>query len=447
MRRLSSALLLAAVPAIVLAETGPADFARAATIRTGPDAQIFKVRLPDDVYLTVTRPDLGDLRVFNAAGEALPHTLRTVPPTQKDAEWRKVPVFAMSERQAGPVARTHVRVGSDGTVLEVTGDTSARRAITAWLVDATSVDRSPARMILTWEAGNHAPFLARVSVLGSNDLTRWDTLVPSAAIAQLKHESATLARNEIELPASNARTRYLQITWPGELAGVTLTGVQLQPPPTVTDVEVRWRTLTAAGSRANGQVQYDTGGVFPVEYVQVEFSDAADVAHLDVRSRALSSRDWVLRHAGFFYALADPSGTVRNSPARIARTTDRYWSLERANARSRQPGREPRIQIGWYPHELVFVRQGSPPYTLAYGNARAVAADAPVDTLLATLSSDERDGQVMTATLEEPRTVAGGSALKPAPRRIVLWVILLTVVAVLAVLAMRIFRESESRSG
>ena len=442
MKLVVSVLVLAVVPAVGLAETGPADFARAATIRTVPGGQIFKVRLPDDVYLTVTRPDLADLRVFNAAGEAMPHALRTIPSTAQDAEWQKVPVFPMTGKQAGPAARTAVKVGRDGTVLEVTGDSSARRAIAAYLVDATSVDRPLARLILTWGTCADAPFLARVSVLGSNDLTRWDTLVPSVAIAQLKHESATLTRNEIELPALNGRWRYLQITWPGELAGVTLTGVQLQT-PTVMDTEIQWRTLTADDAGANGLVQFDTRGAFPVEYLQVEFADTADVARLDVRSRAGTSRDWVLRHSGFFYALADARGTVRNSPAHISRTTDRYWSIENSTGRSRQPGREPRIQIGWHPHELVFVAQGSPPYTLAYGNTRAPAADAPVDTLLATLKRDARDGHVMTGTLEEARTVAGADALKRAPRRIVLWVILLAVVAVLAVLAMRIFRESK----
>jgi hypothetical protein len=272
--------------------------------------------------------------------------------------------------------------------------------------------------------------------------------VPSTTIAQLEHGKATLTQNEIQLPTSTERARYLQITWPRELSEAVLTSVRVRPAPTVTDVEVQWRTLPAEPTDAKSPVRFDTHALFPIEFVQVEFVDSADVVYARVLSRADPASDWTLRHEGFFYGLADPGGTVRNPPARVRRTTDRYWSLETSDEQGRRPDRMPRVRVGWYPHELVFVAGGSPPYTLAYGNAETHATKAPVDALLTVLEGDARTSQAVTATIDEPRTVAGARALKPAfsPRRIALWGILLGVVALLAILAVRVFRDSSATS-
>src|SRR3970282_235209 len=78
------------------AQSVPQDFARGIEIRTEGTATIFRVGLPRDVYATVTRADLADLRVFNAAGVPVPMTLRRAdlpPPTS--AESVKVPLFPM----------------------------------------------------------------------------------------------------------------------------------------------------------------------------------------------------------------------------------------------------------------------------------------------------------------------------------------------------------------
>ena len=71
-------IALVSAPAVLFAQ-GLRDFARGVEIRTDGPGSIFRVVLPDDVYATVTRPDLSDLRVLNAAGDRVPHTLRQAP--------------------------------------------------------------------------------------------------------------------------------------------------------------------------------------------------------------------------------------------------------------------------------------------------------------------------------------------------------------------------------
>jgi uncharacterized protein DUF3999 len=57
-------------------ELVPDDFARALLIEANSGAAIYEVKIPANVYETVVRRDLGDMRVFNANEELVPHTLR-----------------------------------------------------------------------------------------------------------------------------------------------------------------------------------------------------------------------------------------------------------------------------------------------------------------------------------------------------------------------------------
>ncbi|MGH9347361.1 MAG: DUF3999 domain-containing protein [Vicinamibacterales bacterium] len=449
MTRRAAILALVCAPVILLAQVSSSDFARGAGIRAEDGGSVFRLLLPDDVYETVTRPDLGDIRVLNAAGDAVPHTLRQAPrPADPQAEWRSVPSFPMSEAPAGTAAKTHVRIGAGGAVLEVTNDASVGKAITGYLVDTSALNEPITSMSLSWQAPQDETFLARVAVQSSDDLDRWQTVVPSAALAQLRRDAYTLMQSEIELLARGERAKYFRLTWPKELAAVTLTSVRVRLRTAAAQRETRWKALTAERVEAPGAARYDTRAVLPIEYLDIEFLDPIDAASVTLRSRATPSSQWVMRHTGVFYALKESDTTIRSSPAHVARTTDRYWTIETTREGGWKRERAPRLTVGWHPHELLFLAQGAPPYTLVYGSARIGPTDAPVDVLLATLSDADRAERVRLATLGEARSLGGEAALTPPTpvRRTVLWAVLVAAVAALAFVAIRLFRDT-ARAG
>jgi uncharacterized protein DUF3999 len=443
-------IMLFGVSGTLAAQASRTDFVRGIDIRTDGGGSLYRVLLPDDVYDTSTRADLADMRVLNAAGDAVPHTLRQVPRTVgPDAEWRNVPSFAMAEAPSGSPARTHVKIGADGAVLEVTKDRSAARATTAYLIDASGVKEPLAKIGLTWDAAPGVTFLASVTVSASDDLNAWRTVVSSSAIAQLQRDTFTLTQNEIALPGE--RAKYLRVSWPRELAAVTLKSVRVQPRTEATEREIRWRTLTTERFGPSGDAQYDTKAFLPVEYVDIEFVDPTDAASVTIRSRAEATSPWVTRHTGLFYVLQEANGSIHNPYAHIVRASERYWDVETTREGGWKPNRAPRLKVGWHPHELLFVAQGSAPYTLAYGSARVGPADAPVDQLLSTLNQRARETQVRSATLGDRRTLGGADALKPAPtpvpwKQIVLWAVLIVSVATLALVASRFFRETKQKA-
>ena len=77
-RRLLCLLLLAGLAAAVpaAAEPTPARFACGMPVTVSGDSPFYEMELPLAVYRGSVRSDLGDLRVFNAAGRIVPHALR-----------------------------------------------------------------------------------------------------------------------------------------------------------------------------------------------------------------------------------------------------------------------------------------------------------------------------------------------------------------------------------
>ncbi|MEQ1776198.1 MAG: DUF3999 family protein, partial [Burkholderiales bacterium] len=54
----------------------PAEYAYGLKIEASGSEALYDVTLPPSVYQGVTRRDLGDVRVFNGAGEVVPHAWR-----------------------------------------------------------------------------------------------------------------------------------------------------------------------------------------------------------------------------------------------------------------------------------------------------------------------------------------------------------------------------------
>jgi len=68
-------MLLLATP-VFAGDPGLHDFAYGIKVAVPKGTPIAALSLPEQVYKNTHRADLGDVRVFNAAGEPVPHMLR-----------------------------------------------------------------------------------------------------------------------------------------------------------------------------------------------------------------------------------------------------------------------------------------------------------------------------------------------------------------------------------
>jgi hypothetical protein len=442
-------LLAALCTATAHADTPPRpdDFAYGRALSFAPGGAIYRLALPDDVYRHTTRDDLGDLRVFNAAGEAVPHALRAPagvedPPPAAES----LPFFPLRAAAGGGRADAlSLRITTDerGAIIGVRNADApdAPAAVQAYVLDASRLERPLRELSLHW-AGAHDGFVSPVSVDASDDLNHWQRWVTDAGIAELRQADHVLTRNTLEL--GDRQAKYLRLSWPLGAQGVALTAVAARPAPARREVERQWLTLDAAGvEHGGGTLHYDTRGRFPVDRIDLALPEPNSVLQATIYSRAGTEDEWRRRGQGIFYRL-DAQGTVLQHRAlAIARVTDRYWQLRIAGPAA---GDAPQIKLGWPAGELYFVARGAAPFTLAYGGAGVPAAVASVDRLLAGLDRRDAAAAVAPAAADAPRVLGGEGRLVPARaplpwRRIAFWGVLVLGVLVLGWMAIGLYRD------
>lgn len=429
----------------------PEDFAYGFTVTSETRGSLLQLDIPDTVYRTVTRPDLGDLRVFNAAGEVVPHVLRL-----PEAEFAQapqplpVPFFPLYSRgdEDSTGQRLRIITNERGTIVDTVSladQAGQPERITAYLLDISNLEQPPARLKLAWKRPEKQGFAARVTVASSDDLSRWSTLAREVTLADLQSGKALLSHNEIDLPAYKAR--YLRITWPEALRKIALTDIQASFDPAVKPPQHRWLEVTGAPEKdAPLAIGFDTGGHWPVDRARMRFATPNLVLRASLLSRPTVEDQWKTRHTGIFYSLEHTGAALKSEPARFASTSDRFWRFELADEERQLTGQPLTLLLGWMPHALTFVAQGEPPYTVAFGSAGIDVAARPIDTLLRNIDEDQEMQLIVSVVASSVITLGGEEKLEPpaAPfpwRTVILWAVLLSGIALLALMVRHLARQ------
>ena len=136
-------LLMVFAPCVASADLTLNDFAYGVRIKVPKGAPVAAMSLPEQVYQNTYRKDLGDMRIFNAAGEPVPHMIRYAQSQSVESPWRALTFFPLSETATPETGgyRVHVRTGPDGAIVSVDPRISPLPSA-AW---ATCFLRSPKR--------------------------------------------------------------------------------------------------------------------------------------------------------------------------------------------------------------------------------------------------------------------------------------------------------------
>ncbi len=417
----------------------PGDFAFGLPIITTQEAAAYRFPLPLSVYQDSVRKDLGDIRLFNAGGVAVPFSLlrpAVQVPIRKPAI--ALPVFPLRAGSRVVIDGIHVTIDSPRSAINLQtqngsgGDLSANE----YILDGRALDSGVSALRMSWpEAASD--YSGRVSVEASDDLGSWRTVVAAAPIANLRANGQMLIENRIVLAPTAAK--YWRIKWLGAPPAFEITSILAEPAESLA-APLR-ATLEVGGKpdpvNANDYL-FDLGAHAPVSRVNVVLPEVNTTVAVELSSRPTANEPWHIVARAGFYRLKAADAEQQNAPLEVRVDDDRYWRARITD--SAGPPRAPlRLHVEWIPNEVTFLAQGQGPFLLAYGNATAIRAEADLSQIPATL-------QISPAVVG-PRQVLGGSTRlvgKPPAfpwMRAVLWGVLLLAVALLAWMAYRLANE------
>ncbi len=362
MRQVFLPLLLGTLAAAAAAES-PADYAARLGLEVPADSSLLRLTLDADVYRATRRADLGDLRVFNAAGEALP--MARLP--RERAERRFVARLALTPLPAAPgdgAGATRVVVeerGGDTRVrVDVDHKASAMPAPTRFVADTASFPHPVHAIEIPLAADGD--FEGRLLVETSRDLATWRSLATNEAVLAVGKGEARIERTQITL--AGRAERYLRLSWLGAPPVPAPAGIELihheQPNPP----QRQW--LELSGNAAGVHVDYLAPGLFPVDQFRLVPAAGNDVVAARVASRPGVSARWQFRARSVGYRLQGEGAVREGSPVSLALTRDPLWRV--SAERPQTAGAPALLQLGWVPEEIVFVARGAGPYLLAVGH-------------------------------------------------------------------------------
>ncbi|MEZ2306729.1 DUF3999 domain-containing protein [Paraburkholderia sp. RCC_158] len=423
------------------------DFARHFALQLDDGAAYYSVRLPAAVYAASQRNDLGDVRVFNGAGEPVPYSLEGLrepartPPTLRPARW--FPLRPAAAGQAG--APLGVTIAADGS-LRATAAPPGRAQHDTDLIDAgqASHEGRASALLIHLRDDNYQ---GRVSVESSDDLRNWQP-AGDAQLLKVSYNGSTLSQDRIEL--NGAHARYLRLRWLDGAPYLESIDVEVQAAGAgrtqLADSQREWREgiVARAGPKA-GEYFFSTSGPFPVDRLRLNLPQPNTVAPAVVYSRGELGGAWREVSNATLFRLHNGDVEQNNPSLQLTPDTDRHWRVV-VDARNGGLGSGVlTVAAGWRPATLTFVARGSAPFTLGVGNASAVSTAVGRDELLMDASS-----AIVTARVGEPLALAP-NANAPSPanadayRRYVLWAALLLAVGSLAAIAWRLARSVSHR--
>ncbi len=443
--------LALALPALA-AEPKPEDFAARFELATQGAGPHFRVPLTADVIRFSQSPDLADLRVFNAAGEALPFAL-TAPPSAETPRETPLPlpvypIEARVQQAVGAGGRMEIRQRGGATTVIVEGDRAPARTrdrVAAYLLDTRSVKALGVAVEI--DATFDRARLVPVTIEASRDLKTWRTLALGEPVFRLGEGEAQQTRTTVRFSRAEALDgQYLRLTWAQssqfELKSAALLTIPVEGATTAPSISVP----LGAPSRVEAR-EIEWSVPTPVRFTQldVRLAEANALAPVTVLGRRRLGDPWIAISRGVVYRVRR-DGSDAFSPALDVQPGS-YQAIKLALDGGGSFGNAaPEAALRLPPRDFVFLARGAGPYSLAIGNGKAERAALPISTLIpgyrpqaeqslapATLGPARVDESRAAAV---PKTVLGVDA-----RTAALWAILLGAVALLAAFAVSLLRR------
>lgn len=450
---LCSVLLGAACPAIsrdALPEA-PLDYAQGVMLETTVASPWYRVSLPQTVYEHSAWPDLRDVRVFNHQGDTVPFTLhvqKTPPVTPQTMTLRLFPLdmSPVPKKEEGHRSGTSFVLRSTSGVeihLESDDVDALGQSYLLTLPEKMSGTFSLAQLRLNWRtsAGN---WQGKASVYASRNLASWQPLQEDAPLIDLTRGNDRLKMDTIStrLTLSPEGNRYLLVILDSQSPALALESVSA----IAQSAEPRFEHVVLEArvdKNAPSEVVWRWPRPQPLSSLSIELENEG-VLPVELSWRSGEKEPWQPLTKTVLYRLDG------NRSEDIPLSGQLVDAIKMTPVNARMPENLPTLSGVRDRYQLVFNSQGKGPYMLAWGNRAAQKADIGLDMLIpASLRKTQDVDDLPGAVVQEAVALGGDTRLTATSaaeqqsrwKTVLVWGALILGVAVLALMAWRIWRE------
>lgn len=447
---LAIALGLSAIQPINAAPLTLNDFSHHAVLSEG-SSSLREVALPTDVYKKMHRNDLGDIRVFNAEGQPVPHQFSRTKAVGSSKVLTMV-FYPFDKQQAENTGNIQVIIKqkADEQSLRINQQNGSNMPNKSeeyqYIIENTfakNKDEKLCQLKFEWQQPKPTMVLG-LKLETSADLQNWRTLKSRANISKLNYSGSELVRDKVKFSCTTQK--YLRMRWLKPQQGVHLKSIQ-------GTYRKKGEQATQWTSLGNPQTDSDNNWLFESNVVSA-FSQMEFIAPQDgllykgtLYSRKNDNDKWRYRANVTQYRLKLGDDTFESSPLKISASNNRYWKLELSTEAQFTESQLPEIRVAWKPRKLLFLAQGNGPFTVAFGNQ---AVTKTSNNNLQGLIKDLSDSGVKPDLVKLGDIVQANKKLIKGDtfnwKKYLLWLVLILGTMLMAFMAWRLFQQMSSET-
>jgi|GEM_PF-3333666 len=450
--KLSLLLCTLALPKLLLA-IGQHDFAYIAETDTTENTPFYELEVPTVVYETITRPDLGDLRVLNGEGQVVPHGLRNTKIEQNEkVEKANVPFFPLYQQsgQPGSDLSLNIQRGPGGEIINIKSHLPGNNKdqhLSGYLLDLRKWDKPISKIIINWKNPGNESFIRKLRISKSHNLEHWQFVASGKTLVNMAYQNHKLTDKTIKLPV--AKTNYLRLRFEDQKPGLEVDSIQVFHTQSSYKRIKNWKTVTLKKTNEEGEFTFNPGLKTLARTLDVKLPDNNTVVRVKVLSRSNDEEEWRHRGSALLYRLTVNGTNIEQSTVNIYANRDTQWLLKFDQQGGGIGTGFPKVKLSWYPQTLVFVARGEAPYRVAWGSTRVKPVNVNANQLLPNLNKNGLSNENMISTavlLSDTMRPVNKQMLQPKEKEInwqhwILWFVLVAAAFMLIWMAVRLMKK------
>lgn len=439
----------------------PQEFAWRAALELPAATSGARVALPAEALLQLQSSDARDVRVFNAAGEAVAFGFAAPPAAaaaqQRSRRYNAYPLFsaapgarpargAVQVRIEGAGAPGSVWVQLDGTDGKTTATApgAASSQLNAALFDTRQEKQALRALELQADLPANVP--VRITGATSTDLAQWRPLDLRGRLYRFDGPDG-MSNLTLELAQPlQLEGQYLRLGWEGQ-DGVTVTSVNglVAAAAPVARVTAPLPPPTVAGPTA---LEWPLAFATPVAALALSATQPNSLVPVRILGRSDAAQPWRTLASTVVYRLqgANGGGETTNPAVPLGSASVRWLRVEATHGMQLAPGALS-AGVEFAPVQVVFVASGAAPFQLAAGRAGTDVAALPAAMLTGSLPlklADLPEARIGAVQLREAAAAGPFASLFPpgqSGRSLLLWAVLGGGVLLLGGVAWALFRQ------
>lgn len=441
------------------------EFSWRARLSLPAGASMVRVDLPAEALMRLQSFDARDLRVFNAAGEAVPHTLAGAAahspvavaltgsyaafPLMKSNSSKSKRDGAVTVRIDGSGGPSSIWVRLDGKGASSGAQASVQDAVAlpSAIFDLRTEKQSLSAITLRADLPANHPVL--ITAASSNDLSQWTPLNLRGRLYRFEGPGAP-ANERLEFDsAQNLQGRYLRLDWHGH-DGVklhSLKGEVAQAQSAPRRLRASLPEPTQAGPAA---LEWRLDFATPLAALVLSSQRANWLAPVRVLGRDDPSQAWRQLDQTVIFRLGAEGAESVNPPLVLQAVSTRWLRIEASHGMALD-AKTTQASAEFQPLRLAFLASGEGPFTAVAGRAQTPSVALPHASFSAALPGDLN--QLPAATIQSvdmaPASVGDSLLGQRLPwgmqrRDLALWAALLAGVGLLGAVAFSLLRQLKS---